>query len=168
MRKFILILLLATFCAPVMADETFTHPNLGFSIKYPQDWTLERQNMAAFLVTYPGKDVLEKRHEHFRLEVIQLSGNGGNSMIAEMDRRSLESRYPQMKLVKSEATKAGNVKDGHMFEFAGKHQGRPFKLTRVIGFEGRRAYKFTFVGTEYNYNKLKPKVQKMIASFKAK
>lgn len=160
------LLLILLLFSVASADQSFEHPSLGFSIKYPDDWTMRRQNFAAFLATYPGRNITEEAEENFRIEVMETSGNGGNSMIAEMDRRTIESSFPGLSLAKSAPTPLGNLKDGHRFDFEGKHGGQDYVLVRVMAFSGRTVIRATFSGNKENYKRHQSRFEGILRSFK--
>ena len=166
MRKHLILLLLFAFLAPANADVTYQSPNLGFSIKHPDNWTVRRHRRIPFVVTFPSTRVEDPATENFHVNVTRLSGNGGSGTWSMMQRTQLEGRYPDMKLTKSKQLKLKKFADAQRFEFKGKVRSKRMNLTYVLIFEENKMYELSFLANEKDYKRLSYKVDQMIKSFK--
>lgn len=145
--------------------ETYADPELGVKLDYPSHWEVIPQGTYPLALKYPGK-ILDLNSEHVRVEVQRLTGNGGLDMLAEMSRRTMESQFPDIKLVESKVTKVGNLTNGHRFRFEGTHMGRPIVIVDVLGMQGSKAVEFVMLATAENYKKQVSYFDKMVASLK--
>lgn len=166
MKKLLVLAFMSLFLAPAFADVTYESPALGFSLKYPKDWTEQQSRYVPFLLTFPSSKVKDPQVENFYVNVTRLSGSGGSGMFAQMERSQLESKYPGMKLTSSKAMKLKNFKDAHRFEFEGQHMTTDMKLVYVILFEDDKMYTLSFVANEKDFKRLSYKVEKIIKSFR--
>lgn len=146
--------------------ETYADPTLGVKLDYPSHWEVIPQGSYPLALKYPGK-IVDLNTEHVRLEVQQLTGNGGLDMVAEMSRHMIESSLPNLKLVESKAVTFGNLPNSHRFRFEGTHMGRSLVIVNLLGMKSNKSYELCMMATAENYKKQVSYFDKMAASLKA-
>jgi len=148
---FVLIALLSSsFTLEVKAKQqwkTYQSRDLGFSIKYPEDWSKEEtENANLFLVMFAGPKTPLGGHINVNLVVESLLKSMKADEYGKAAIETLRQILPDFKLLKSSHTPLGGS-PAYKAEYSFSNQGVKFKAMQVYTLKNNRAYVITYTST---------------------
>jgi hypothetical protein len=144
--------------------ERYENPEFGFTLDYPQGWTVNDQpGVAALLVNQASAQ--DGFAESVNVVTEELPGEIPLDDYTEATMRNLEAGFGQIDVIEEGPTTIGGL-PAHSIEYRAEQQGQTLSFFQTWLIDETTAFVLTYTGANEGFEELRPEADTIIESFR--
>jgi hypothetical protein len=150
--------------APPSGTQRYESSEFGFTLDYPQGWTVNDQpGVAALLVNQASAQ--DGFAESMNVVTEDLPGEIPLDDYTEATIRNLEEGFGEIEVIEEGPTTVGDL-DAHSIEYRAVQQGQTLTFLQKWFVEGTTAFVLTYTGHEEGFEELRSEAESIMESFR--